>query len=171
MKGKEPQPGDLIEFHRVGYQHWGICVEHGYVVHLTDLNGGSIETLVSYGPAVVRKDPLDVVAGKSHFVVNKKYDEKMTPLPAEYVVKAALENVGQTVNYNIITNNCEHFVTQLKYGTAFSDQVKNAVTCLAVAVVVLVTAGVVFAVIKSNPVSLSRMLLAFLFKKCASKAV
>uniref|UniRef100_A0A8C5WMA5 LRAT domain-containing protein n=1 Tax=Leptobrachium leishanense TaxID=445787 RepID=A0A8C5WMA5_9ANUR len=120
--------------------------------------------------ALVKKDPLNVVAGKSNFRVNNKYDEKETPLPTQKVVKAALENVGQTVNYNITTNNCEHFVTKLKYETAVSDQGENARKFLDVVVRVVVSAGVVltvgilFAVINSNPVPLSTMVLGYFIK-------
>uniref|UniRef100_A0A8C5WM11 LRAT domain-containing protein n=1 Tax=Leptobrachium leishanense TaxID=445787 RepID=A0A8C5WM11_9ANUR len=125
LQGEYPNPGDLIEFQRVGYQHWAIFVGDKDVVHLTSrkyLDGKSSKSPMITREALVKKDPLNVVAGKSNFRVNNKYDEKETPLPTQKVVKAALENVGQTVNYNITTNNCEHFVTKLKYETAVSDQ-------------------------------------------------
>uniref|UniRef100_A0A8C5R7G4 LRAT domain-containing protein n=1 Tax=Leptobrachium leishanense TaxID=445787 RepID=A0A8C5R7G4_9ANUR len=121
LQGEYPNPGDLIEFQRVGYQHWAIFVGDKDVVHLTSrkyLDGKSSKSPMITREALVKKDPLNVVAGKSNFRVNNKYDEKETPLPTQKVVKAALENVGQTVNYNITTNNCEHFVTKLKYETA-----------------------------------------------------
>lgn len=31
---EKPQPGDLIEIFRGNYQHWGIYVGDGYIIHL-----------------------------------------------------------------------------------------------------------------------------------------
>ncbi|CAH2330178.1 Hypothetical predicted protein, partial [Pelobates cultripes] len=39
LVGPYPEPGDLIEFFRTVYQHWGIYVGSGHVVHLTVYSG------------------------------------------------------------------------------------------------------------------------------------
>ncbi|CAN2391144.1 1-acyl-2-lysophosphatidylserine acylhydrolase activity, partial [Pristimantis euphronides] len=75
------------------------------------------------GTAVVRKDRLENVANGCNYKVNNKHDKKIQPYPAEKVVRAALQLVDQTMPYSVTSANCEHFVTELKYGKASSDQV------------------------------------------------
>uniref|UniRef100_A0A8C5R6H4 LRAT domain-containing protein n=1 Tax=Leptobrachium leishanense TaxID=445787 RepID=A0A8C5R6H4_9ANUR len=147
-QGKHPKPGDLIEFQRVGYQHWAIYMGDGDVVHLTDQDGKSSISSVMNSSAVVRKDPLEKVAEKDNYRVNNKYDEKRKPLPTEKVLRAALEKVGKRMKYNITTENCEHFVTQLRNGRSFSDQVKNVMTHVTAVATVLLSAFAVFMFIK-----------------------
>ncbi|XP_075182800.1 phospholipase A and acyltransferase 2-like isoform X2 [Anomaloglossus baeobatrachus] len=130
--GPPPQLGDLIEFIRPFYQHWGIYVGDGYVVHLTDQEGGSSLSSAFGGSAVVRKDHLENVAKGCCYKVNNKYDEKVKPYPPEKVVRAALELVDQTMPYSVTRANCEHFATELRYGKGFSDQVANAALYTAV---------------------------------------
>ncbi|KAE8607235.1 hypothetical protein XENTR_v10011090 [Xenopus tropicalis] len=126
VSGPPPKPGDLIEFIRPFYQHWGIYVGDGYVVHLTDQEGWSSLSSALGGTAVVRKDLLENVSDGCAYRVNNKYDLKVQPYPPEKVVQAALEQVGQTLSYSVTSANCEHFVTALRYGNCFSDQVANA---------------------------------------------
>ncbi|NP_001083321.1 phospholipase A and acyltransferase 4 L homeolog isoform X1 [Xenopus laevis] len=124
--GSPPKPGDLIEFIRPLYQHWGIYVGDGYVVHLTDQEGWSSLSSALGGTAIVRKDLLENVADGCNYRVNNKYDLKVQPYPPEKVVQAAMELVGQTLPYSVTSSNCEHFVTAMRYGDRFSDQVDNA---------------------------------------------
>ncbi|KAM4720942.1 phospholipase A and acyltransferase 3-like [Rhinophrynus dorsalis] len=124
--GPPPQPGDLIEFMRPLYQHWGIYVGGGYVVHLTDQEGWSSLSSALGGTAVVRKDRLEAVADGCNYRVNNKFDQKMDPFPPGKVVRAALEQVGKVMPYSVTSANCEHFVTELRYGNCVSDQVDNA---------------------------------------------
>uniref|UniRef100_A0A8C5R7A2 LRAT domain-containing protein n=1 Tax=Leptobrachium leishanense TaxID=445787 RepID=A0A8C5R7A2_9ANUR len=126
LVGPLPKPGDLIEYQRVGYQHWGIYVGDGDVVHLTDQDGISSLSSAFGASAVVKKDRMEKVADGCDYKVNNKYDEKRTPLPIRKVVQAALDKVGEKLNYSLTRENCEHFVTELRYGEAFSDQVDNA---------------------------------------------
>ncbi|CAH2330363.1 HRAS-like suppressor 3, partial [Pelobates cultripes] len=120
--GPYPEPGDLIEFFRTVYQHWGIYVGSGHVVHLTDQEGWSSLSSAFGGSAVVRKDPMEKVAGGCNYQVNNKYDKKRKPLPKGKVVQAALNEVGKKMTYSVTKENCEHFVTQLRYEESFSDQ-------------------------------------------------
>ncbi|KAG8564132.1 hypothetical protein GDO81_016337 [Engystomops pustulosus] len=125
VPGPPPQPGDLIEFSRPFYQHWGVYVGGGYVVHLTDQEGISSLSSAFGGSAVVRKERLENVANGCIYKVNNKYDEKIKPFPAEKVVRAALDLVDQTMPYSVTSANCEHFATELRYGKGFSDQVQG----------------------------------------------
>ncbi|CAI9557740.1 unnamed protein product, partial [Staurois parvus] len=126
-QGPEPKPGDLIEFYRTGYQHWGVYVGDGYVVHLTGEDtyqaGCSTASSALKGTAVVKKDRLEFAACGCKYRVNNKYDSKRSPYPAGKIVNAALKEEGRKMEYSLTSANCEHFATNLRYGEEFSDQV------------------------------------------------
>ncbi|XP_077143788.1 phospholipase A and acyltransferase 3-like [Ranitomeya variabilis] len=126
LEGPPPKPGDLIEFMRPLYQHWGICVGGGKVVHLTDQDGYSSLSSAFGGTAVVREDPIELVADGCIYSVNNKYDQRRDPYPPGKIVNAARREVGKRMNYSVTSANCEHFVTVLRYGSGFSDQVDDA---------------------------------------------
>ncbi|XP_063800952.1 phospholipase A and acyltransferase 2-like isoform X4 [Pseudophryne corroboree] len=122
LQGPNPKPGDLIEFQRFAYQHWGIYVGNGEIVHLTDQDGWSSLSSAFGETAVVKKDRLERVAAGCVYKVNNKYDQKRRPYPPTKIVRAALEQVGKRLQYSVTSANCEHFVTELRYGDGFSDQ-------------------------------------------------
>ncbi|PIO40545.1 hypothetical protein AB205_0094100, partial [Aquarana catesbeiana] len=148
-QGPEPKPGDLIEFHRVAYQHWGVYVGNGYIVHLTDQEGWSSLSSVFGETAVVRKDRLESVACGCDYNVNNKYDSRCSPYPAGKIVNAALKQVGKKMDYRLASANCEHFATDLRYGKRFCDQVDNAVKYTAGGTAVMAT-GILAAVAISS---------------------
>ncbi|XP_005857579.2 PREDICTED: HRAS-like suppressor 3 [Myotis brandtii] len=76
---------------------------------------------------MVKKELLYFVAGDDKYRVNNKYDQKNKPLPPREIVRRAEEKVGQEMCYKLTSENCEHFVTKLRYGVSRSDQVKEAV--------------------------------------------
>nr|XP_028565428.1 HRAS-like suppressor 3 isoform X1 [Podarcis muralis] len=126
----EPKPGDLIEISRVGYQHWAIYVGSGFVIHLApsdDLYQASTSSLMSAlsEKAVVKKELLWSVVGDDVCRINNKYDQKYEPLPANKIVQEAEALLGKEIRYSLASENCEHFVTRLRYGTAMSDQNGN----------------------------------------------
>ncbi|XP_070283421.1 phospholipase A and acyltransferase 2-like isoform X1 [Myotis yumanensis] len=128
----EPKPGDLIEIFRPGYAHWAVYVGHGYVVHLTstgEIPGAGSASLMSAltDKAIVKKELLYFVAGKHTYRVNNKHDQKYPPLPPSDIVRCAEEKVGREMLYNVTSDNCEHFVNELRYGVSRSDQVTGAV--------------------------------------------
>ncbi|XP_059566345.1 phospholipase A and acyltransferase 2-like [Myotis daubentonii] len=135
----KPKPGDLIEIFRFGYTHWALYVGDGYVVHLTstgDITGAALAKLMSSGTerAIVKKQLLSVVAGKDKYRVNNENDDKYSPLPPSEIVQRAEELVGQEMHYKLTSENCEHFVNELRYGVHRSNQVIEAV--LAVGLVI-----------------------------------
>ncbi|KAL8184350.1 UNVERIFIED_CONTAM: hypothetical protein K2H54_014576 [Gekko kuhli] len=128
----EPKLGDLIEISRLGYKHWAIYVGAGYVIHLApkdDLAQASVNSIMSVlsETAVVKKERLWEIARSEACRVNNKYDRKYQPLPVSQIVQAAESLLGTEVNYRLASQNCEHFVTRLRYGTARSDQVRETV--------------------------------------------
>uniref|UniRef100_A0A8D2J4P3 LRAT domain-containing protein n=1 Tax=Varanus komodoensis TaxID=61221 RepID=A0A8D2J4P3_VARKO len=119
---------DLIEIFRSCYQHWAIYVGEGKVVHLAPecdhlANGAASVLAVLSDRAYVKKDWLEVVVRKDQFRVNNKHDHTHPPLPLAKILQRAEELVGREMPYNLTSHNCEHFVMELRYGVAMSDQV------------------------------------------------
>ncbi|XP_005857552.1 PREDICTED: HRAS-like suppressor 3 isoform X1 [Myotis brandtii] len=128
----EPKPGDLIEiFHILGIAHWAVYVGDGYVVHLGppgELAGITLAKFMVSGSegAIVKKELLSKVAGKRKYRVNNKHDRKYSPRPPSKIVQQAEELVGQEIYYKLTSDNCEHFVNELRYGVSRCDQVTEA---------------------------------------------
>ncbi|XP_008491626.2 phospholipase A and acyltransferase 1 [Calypte anna] len=137
-----PEPGDLIEIFRPHYQHWALYLGDGYVINVTPVDEGpsvalsSAKAVVS-GKARVRMQLLKEVVGSNTYHINNKYDAKYTPLPVKDIIRRAKRFIDQEVSYDVLGNNCEHFVTMLRYGEGVSEQVDNTITALGIATVVL----------------------------------
>uniref|UniRef100_A0A8C3VA67 LRAT domain-containing protein n=1 Tax=Catharus ustulatus TaxID=91951 RepID=A0A8C3VA67_CATUS len=131
----KPEPGDLIQVYRPFYQHWALylgemdmflpaCIifslpspDEG-----TPSISGSI-TSVSAKRGKVKKELLTKVVKQDKWRVNnKKYDRSRNPRPVKEIIQRAEECIGEEVEYDVLGNNCEHFVTELRYGDAVSKQ-------------------------------------------------
>ncbi|XP_044606200.1 phospholipase A and acyltransferase 4-like [Equus asinus] len=62
--------------------------------------------------------------------VNNYLDHKYRPQPVYKSIGAAKEMVGEEKKYSVLSMNCEHFVTELRYGAASSSQVEHAMCVL-----------------------------------------
>nr|XP_057941963.1 phospholipase A and acyltransferase 4-like [Doryrhamphus excisus]XP_057941964.1 phospholipase A and acyltransferase 4-like [Doryrhamphus excisus] len=123
-----PQLGDMIEISRNTYQHWALYVGNGCVVHLT--RPGKFADLNANGyfckdMAVVRMDTLHEVLDGDKYRVNNVMDNSYKPRPIYDILREALEQVGKVLHYYVLSANCEHFVTKLRYGSAVSRQVQK----------------------------------------------
>uniref|UniRef100_A0A3P8YKV9 LRAT domain-containing protein n=1 Tax=Esox lucius TaxID=8010 RepID=A0A3P8YKV9_ESOLU len=135
----KPQPGDLIEIFRGTYQHWALYVGEGYIVHLcppTEAAGAGAYSLVSVlcDTAVVTKERLEEIVGKDRFLVNNLLDGEHQPRNIYDILRDARSLLGLEMPYCIMRGNCEHFVTELRYGRAESRQVCMTPDCLFVPV-------------------------------------
>ncbi|NXR22520.1 PA216 protein, partial [Cinclus mexicanus] len=124
----DPIPGDLIEIDRPLYQHWALYVGGGYVIHVTPIGensppmtAGSVTLLMKR--AKVKKELLKDAVGSDKWRVNNKYDYYRKPFPVEEMIQRAECQIGRVVLYRLFYKNCEHFVTELRYGEAVSEQV------------------------------------------------
>nr|XP_031309233.1 phospholipase A and acyltransferase 1 isoform X2 [Camelus dromedarius] len=122
-----PQPGDLIEVFRPGYQHWALYLGDGYVINIAPLEDGVPASFTSAKSvfsrkALVKMQLLKDVVGNDTYRINNKYDETYSPLPMEEVMQRSEFVIGQEVEYDVFVNNCEHFVTLLRYGEGVSEQ-------------------------------------------------
>ncbi|NXY63522.1 HRSL1 enzyme, partial [Callaeas wilsoni] len=123
-----PQPGDLIEIDRPCYQHWALYLGDGYVLNVTPVDEGapslSVSTLSIFTrKAKVKKQLLKEVVGDHKWCVNNKYDSSHTPFAVKDIIQQAERWIDREVTYDVLGNNCEHFVTRLRYGKAISHQV------------------------------------------------
>uniref|UniRef100_A0A3B1JK67 Retinoic acid receptor responder 3 n=1 Tax=Astyanax mexicanus TaxID=7994 RepID=A0A3B1JK67_ASTMX len=124
--------GDLIEIFRPVYQHWAMYVGNGYVIHLAPRSevagaGSSSVMSVMNNLALVKKERLSDVVGNDAYKVNNLWDYKYKPRHINLILKEAHSLVGQTLPYSIVSSNCEHFVTDLRYGKPTSRQVQQAI--------------------------------------------
>lgn len=121
-----PVAGDLIEIDRTLFTHWAIYVGNGRAV---DVQGSTKNDLAIpvCGKGTVRVANLVDVCGTCPARVNNKEvpakERNLNALPPHLVVVNVLKHVGKTVSYNLLSRNCEHFVTEWKYGKGWSDQV------------------------------------------------
>nr|XP_045006969.1 phospholipase A and acyltransferase 1 isoform X2 [Jaculus jaculus] len=129
-----PHPGDLIEVFRPGYQHWALYLGDGYVINVAPLDGISSSftsvTSVFSKKALVKMQLLKDVVKNDTYRINNKYDKIYPPLPVEDIIKRSEFVIGQEVAYDLLVNNCEHFVTLLRYGEGVSDQANRAISTI-----------------------------------------
>ncbi|XP_010770206.1 HRAS-like suppressor 3, partial [Notothenia coriiceps] len=94
-------------------------------VLIANVQGASADSLMSVPneKALVKKEKLRDVVGNDKWEINNSLDEKNKPRPAKDIARDACARVGQTLPYNVIKKNCEHFANDLRYGKAKSMQV------------------------------------------------
>uniref|UniRef100_H0WRI8 Phospholipase A and acyltransferase 4 n=1 Tax=Otolemur garnettii TaxID=30611 RepID=H0WRI8_OTOGA len=148
---QEPKPGDLIEIFRIGYEHWAIYVGDGYVIHLappSEYPGAGSSSIFSVlsNRAEVKLEPLEAVVGGCSYRVNNHLDGKYKPRPVQEIIKAAREEVGKEIVYSVVTRNCEHFVTNLRYDKPCCRQVEKAMIGVGATLGVGALATLVYAV-------------------------
>ncbi|XP_004852629.1 HRAS-like suppressor 3 isoform X1 [Heterocephalus glaber] len=100
--------------------------------------------------AVVKKELLYDVAGSDKYQVNNKHDDKYSPLPPSKIIQRAEELVGQEVLYKLTSENCEHFVNELRYGVPRSDQVRDVVMAAGIAGVGLAAVSLIGVMFSRN---------------------
>ncbi|KAF5925968.1 hypothetical protein HPG69_016004 [Diceros bicornis minor] len=113
------EPGDWINISHVGYEHWAIYAGGGNVIHLAPKSkeswaGSSRTVSIWRGRALVKKEQLKDVVGSCFY--------QHRPRPVNRIISSAKEKIGEQVEYCDLPWNSEHFVTHLRYGTAYSRQ-------------------------------------------------
>ncbi|XP_028309330.1 lecithin retinol acyltransferase a [Gouania willdenowi] len=138
--------GDLLEVPRTLFTHFGIYLGENKVAHLipdilpvlTD-NNKLITSVVTNQRlilgcmckcATVRVDTLEDFAYGSTILVNRMDRAvKAQPFSNDNVAKRAEKLLG-AFPYSLLWNNCEHFVTHCRYGSASSHQTEKFCECL-----------------------------------------
>ncbi|XP_068574158.1 phospholipase A and acyltransferase 4-like [Cebidichthys violaceus] len=126
------KPGDLIEIFRGTYEHWAVYIGGNEVVHLIPPSDdsspfGNLLMLLDSSRAQVRRQKIWEVVGHHRFEINNLLDHKYEPRDRRVIVREACRMVNLELPYNPVSHNCEHFVTELRYGESESRQVNRAV--------------------------------------------
>ncbi|XP_033725534.1 phospholipase A and acyltransferase 3-like [Pecten maximus] len=154
---RELKVGDLVEFPRLLYSHWGVYIGNQQIVHLTGVDGaGSTDALtsgslfsvcgVNFDKACAKIDDFFKVANGCKAKRNNGKDRECSPLQPREIVRRAKEMVGE-IGYNVLWNNCEHFAAFLRYDRKWSEQVDKAAAVTVVAGAAAVVTGVTIGLI------------------------
>ena len=135
--GQFLETGDLIEFKGENdvHAHWGIYDGNGYIIHVIgDTINESVPFLVDAGAAVmgkveayVKKESLKTVVNGRKFYKNNMLDKTQQPLNGDDIIKKASEYIGKVWEYNLVSSNCEHFASDMRYGMTISLQAVDAI--------------------------------------------
>uniref|UniRef100_A0A4W6FUG6 Lecithin retinol acyltransferase n=1 Tax=Lates calcarifer TaxID=8187 RepID=A0A4W6FUG6_LATCA len=121
------QRGDLLEVPRTLFTHFGIYLGDNRVAHLIPdilpvLTADSRQIQEMVTNTRIRVDSVEDFAYGAGILLNAMDRAvRRSPLSGEEVARRAERLVG-TVSYSLLWNNCEHFVTYCRYGTAQSLQ-------------------------------------------------
>lgn len=118
ISGK-PQYGDIIgvtdEFMGYRYNHYAIYVGDNKVIHYVSTTGKIEDSKIQ------ETDMSPYFKDGNYFILDLKNSEKFT---AEEAVKRAKSRLGEN-SYDLLQNNCEHFVLWSKTGDSKSYQIDN----------------------------------------------
>ena len=108
------RPGDHLAVNRVLYEHHGIYLGDGSVIHFTATSKRKEE-------AEIRIDSIDDFTNKDR-VRRVEYAECSPP---EVVIDRARKCLGRD-GYSLFSNNCEHFARYVVTGERISTKVRAA---------------------------------------------
>ena len=115
--------GDQIRVNRGFYYHHGIYEDDDHIYQYAAKEGSEI----SFENALIISTNLETFA-KGGIVEARDYnDEELKSLkPKEEIINKAKELLGTGLGeYNLVTNNCEHFSNYCAFGKKESEQINN----------------------------------------------
>ena len=120
--------GAILEYKRLGglFYHYAMYIGNNKVIH-RDKN-----SIFMYGHIYITD--MDKVPGKMRIV------PLITHIPhvhTEKAIETALELFHKDNTYNILTNNCEHFVNYLRYEKQVSNQIQRIKKCIIISLYML----------------------------------
>lgn len=141
--------GDLVEFYRTLYSHWGVYIGNGEIAHVTvdDTGSSSSSTASSISKkrktSISKKSKSSTSDGEIDTWIktirmselesekwvrkNNARDKEYSPRAPDVIVKVAQDHVQNSMlfgKYDLAENNCEHFANSCRYGERFSTQGK-----------------------------------------------
>ena len=144
MSSRKLLPGDVIFAQDVLYRHYGIYEGDGKVIDFS----ASKEHEADASDACIREKSLSAFAKGRECGVDESVEQKFSPTET---VRRARSQIGKKKGeYNLATNNCEHFARECKSGKSESKQVQKVVTGAAVAASVVVATTVAIALGKKQ---------------------
>ena len=123
--------GDILEFAEFGFSHFGIYIGDDWVGgakgsgNLVHLAKGGFFT----GHGEIKHEWLSSLGGYS-VRKNNSLDRFLSPKTSEEIIRDALSYVGKEGVYSLIQNNCEHFASYCRYGSAVSKQIEQYKTAI-----------------------------------------
>lgn len=72
----------------------------------------------------MKRELLKDEVGACHSRVNNHSDKEYKPQPGNKIISSAKKEVGEEMEYSLLSGNCEHFVTSLRYGESRNLQVR-----------------------------------------------
>ena len=132
-------PGDVIYAQDVLYRHYGIYEGDGKVIDFSSSKGHETDA----ADACIREKNLSAFANGRECGVDDSVEQKFSP--TETVRRARSQLGKKKGEYNLATNNCEHFARECKSGKSESKQVQKVVAGVAVAASVVVATTVAIA--------------------------
>ncbi|XP_041731918.1 phospholipase A and acyltransferase 4 isoform X1 [Coregonus clupeaformis] len=122
--------GDMIEIKKKMFKHWALYIGNGEVIHLINQDcipkvafcsvSSSSSSFSCKGMFLIETYE-DVTAGKS-CRINNYLDDKYKPRTTDVIMEEVNKMRGRTIKYDLLGDNCEHFVTFLRYGKSESKQ-------------------------------------------------
>ncbi|KAM9439154.1 phospholipase A and acyltransferase 2-like [Clarias gariepinus] len=134
------QLGDLIEFkYPIGFSHWGVYEGDGQVVHFAVADENELQRM--FRIHILQK--VFPSCGSILLGQTKIQREHITSVPVPEGAKIKISNnchhypassvtdmrrrlhglLGEVLDYNLLSQNCEHFATFVRYGVAVCNQV------------------------------------------------
>lgn len=99
--------------------------EHGGISEcLSVIPGSGYFSSNTFIMVKVKCERLQDVAGNDSYSVNNYLDNKYRPRPTDKIVNLAKKEIDETWKYDLLTSNCEHFATKMRYGRSQSKQVR-----------------------------------------------
>ncbi len=121
-----PSPGDIIRVKVKFYYHYGIFVDENTVVQFGYPDN---EGIPPKEIAVVTTDVETFLAGGFGETASITKAESKSRRSPQKTVDYALSKVG-TTGYNILHNNCEHFVNECVFGNktaSYTDSIRQKI--------------------------------------------
>ena len=125
---KKPEYGDQIRVNRGLYFHHGIYVSDNEVIQYASPKGSEI----SPATALIIKTSLNQFLNGGEVEVRVYSSEELKKVRSkEEIVKFAESKLGTGLGeYNLISNNCEHFSNYCAFGVKESNQVEDILKML-----------------------------------------
>lgn len=133
------KPGDIIYAQDILYRHYGVYEGGGKVIDFSSSKGHETDA----ADACIREKSLSAFAKGRECGVDDSVEQKFSP---NETVRRARSQIGRRKGeYNLATNNCEHFARECKSGKSESKQVQKLVAGVAMAASVVVATTVAIA--------------------------
>lgn len=152
------EEGDLVEFSRGIFSHWGVYIGGCEIVHLSGINvtgtvadssSSNVFTIsgTACNNACVKRENFWKVARDNKVKKNNNTDRNKRPFSRREIKERALSNLGP-VSYSVLWGNCEHFAAWCRNGKYKSKQAETVLTGYVIVGAIVVVVGVLVALFR-----------------------